>query len=73
MGYDAIPFFRFAKDPAEHARLMQPFQAGMARRGVLLRRDVNFICAAHTQEQIDHTIEMAGEVLLSLSKSGSAA
>lgn len=72
-GYDPIPFFNFSKDPAEHARLMQPFQAGMARRGVLLRRDVNFICAAHTQEQIDHTIEMAGEVLLSLSKSGSAA
>ncbi|KFE66588.1 myxochelin B biosynthesis transaminase MxcL [Hyalangium minutum] len=72
-GYDAIPFFNYAKTPPEHAKLMQPFQAGMARRGVLLRRDVNFICAAHTQEQIDHTIDMAEEVLHALNKSGSAA
>ncbi|WP_224244025.1 myxochelin B biosynthesis transaminase MxcL [Hyalangium gracile] len=69
LGYDAIPFFRFSKDPAEHAKKMQPFQAGMARRGVLLRRDVNFICAAHTPEQIDYTIEMAEEVMRSLSAS----
>ncbi|WP_328707150.1 hypothetical protein [Citreicoccus inhibens] len=43
-----------------------PFQAGMARRGILLRRDVNFSSAAHTPEQIDYTIEMAGEVVESL-------
>ncbi|XXF81262.1 myxochelin B biosynthesis transaminase MxcL [Myxococcaceae bacterium GXIMD 01537] len=66
IGYDAIPFFRYSKDPAEHARLMQPFQAGMAKRGILLRRDVNFICAAHTAEQIEYTVEMTGEVLRSL-------
>jgi aminotransferase MxcL len=66
IGYDAIPFFLFARDPAEHAKRMQPFQAGMARRGVLLRRDVNFICAVHTAEQIEYTIEMAGEVMQSL-------
>jgi aminotransferase MxcL len=63
IGYDAIPFFRMSKDMAEHAKLMQPFQGGMARRGVLLRRDVNFICAVHTQEQIAYTIDMAAEVM----------
>ncbi|MFP2908569.1 myxochelin B biosynthesis transaminase MxcL [Pyxidicoccus sp. 3LFB2] len=66
IGYDAIPFFLFDKNPVEHAKRMQPFQAGMARRGVLLRRDVNFICAAHTAEQVEYTIEMAGEVMESL-------
>ena len=63
VGYDAIPMFRFSPDMAEHARQMQPFQAAMARRGILLRRDVNFPGAAHTEEQIDYTIDMAGEVL----------
>lgn len=73
VGYDAIPFFLFARDPAEHAKRMQPFQGAMARRGVLLRRDVNFICAAHTAEQIDYTIEMAGEAMQSLLTSTSSA
>ncbi|MCP3060388.1 myxochelin B biosynthesis transaminase MxcL [Myxococcus sp. K38C18041901] len=68
LGYDAIPFFRYSPDMAEHAKLMTPFQGGMARRGILLRRDVNFIGAAHTEEQIDYTVEMAGEVLRSLAK-----
>jgi aminotransferase MxcL len=68
IGYDAIPFFLFDKNPAEHAKRMQPFQGAMARRGVLLRRDVNFICAAHTAEQIEYTIEMAGEALQSLAQ-----
>ncbi|WP_304466076.1 myxochelin B biosynthesis transaminase MxcL [Vitiosangium sp. GDMCC 1.1324] len=63
LGYDAIPLLRFSKDPAENAKLTQPFQAGMARRGILLRRDLNFICGAHTAEQIDYTIDMAEEVL----------
>ncbi len=67
-GYDAIPFLRFAMDPAEHARRMQPFQGGMARRGILLRRDVNFICAAHTEAQIDYTIDMAEEVMKELAR-----
>ncbi|WP_426752076.1 myxochelin B biosynthesis transaminase MxcL [Myxococcus sp. Y35] len=72
IGYDAIPFFLFAKDPTEHARLMQPFQAAMARRGVLLRRDVTFLTTAHTEEQIDYTIEMAGEALRSLARPAAA-
>jgi aminotransferase MxcL len=72
IGYDAIPFFLFDKNPVEHGKRMQPFQAGMARRGVLLRRDVNFICAAHTAEQIEYTIEMAGEVMQSLLASAPA-
>ncbi|HYI00030.1 myxochelin B biosynthesis transaminase MxcL [Hyalangium sp.] len=65
-GYDSIPFFSFSKHPADHVRLMLPFQGGMARRGVLLRRDLNFICAPHTEEQIDHTIDMAEEVMRTL-------
>lgn len=72
IGYDAIPFFLFAKDPAEHAKQMQPFQAGMARRGILLRRDVTFLSTAHTEEQIDYAIEMTGEVLRSLAKPAAA-
>jgi aminotransferase MxcL len=35
----------------------------MARRGILLRRDLNFICSAHTAAQIDYTIDMAEEVM----------
>ncbi|MCP3099478.1 myxochelin B biosynthesis transaminase MxcL [Myxococcus sp. K15C18031901] len=68
VGYDAIPMFRFSPDLAEHAKQMQPFQAGMARRGILLRRDVNFPGSAHTEEQIDYTIAMAGEVLRATAK-----
>lgn len=71
-GYDPIPFFLFSKNPSEHVKLMQPFQAGMARRGVLLRRDLNFISAVHTPEQIDHTIEMAEEVLQTMSSATAA-
>ncbi|WP_404372971.1 myxochelin B biosynthesis transaminase MxcL [Corallococcus coralloides] len=66
IGYDAVPFFRFDKVVPEHVEKMIPFQAGMARRGVLLRRDLNFISAVHTVEQIDHTIAAAGEVLREL-------
>lgn len=58
-GYDAIPCFRFAPDPAEHARAMSVFQGLMARRGVLLRRDVNFVSAAHTEAQIAYTVDQA--------------
>ncbi|NOK14958.1 myxochelin B biosynthesis transaminase MxcL [Corallococcus exercitus] len=66
IGYDAVPFFRFSHVIPEHIEKMIPFQAGMARRGVLLRRDLNFISAVHTVEQIDHTIAAAGEVLREL-------
>ena len=73
LGYDAIPLFRFSKDLAENGKLTQPFQAGMARRGILLRRDLNFICAAHTAEQIDYTIAMTEEVLRENARRASAA
>lgn len=66
LGYDAIPFFLFDRDPAKHARRMRDFQAHMARRGVLLRRDVNFLSAAHTEAQVDHTIAAARESLEAL-------
>jgi aminotransferase MxcL len=57
VGYDAIPMFLFSKNPAEHAKIAEKFLAQMAKRGVILRRDVNFICAVHTQAQIDFTIK----------------
>ncbi|RKH16164.1 aminotransferase class III-fold pyridoxal phosphate-dependent enzyme [Corallococcus praedator] len=72
IGYDAVPFFRFSKEIPHHIMQMIPFQAGMARRGVILRRDLNFISAVHTEQQIDHTIAAAGEVLRELT-AGSAA
>lgn len=70
LGYDAIPFFLFSDDLAVHTRLMERFQAAMAQRGVLLRRDVNFICGAHTLEQIDATVAAAGDALQELAGSG---
>jgi aminotransferase MxcL len=62
-GYDAMPCLQLAADPDIHARRAHDLLAGMARRGVLLRRDVNFISAAHTPEHIDAAIVAAGEVL----------
>ena len=67
VGYHPIPMFLFAKNPLEHAKLAEPFLAEMAKRGVLLRRDVNFICAAHTHSQIEYTakaVEAALEAMI---------
>lgn len=66
VGYDAIPMFLFATNPAEHVKYAEPFLAEMAKRGILLRRDVNFICGAHTQIQIDQTIAAAKSALLAM-------
>lgn len=63
VGYDSIPMFLFSKDPAKHVQLAEPFLAEMAKRGVIMRRDVNFICAAHTEEQIENTITFCGHAL----------
>ncbi|CAN94049.1 Glutamate-1-semialdehyde 2,1-aminomutase [Sorangium cellulosum So ce56] len=70
VGYDAIPFFLMAEDLAVHTKRMEPFVGAMARRGVLLRRDVNFLCGAHTEAQIDHTIDAAHDALLELASRG---
>lgn len=71
VGYDAIPLFSFAPgDMARHARLMQPFQGHMARRGVLLRRDVSFLCGAHTEAQVEHTVQAAQESLRAMKAAG---
>lgn len=64
VGYDAIPFFRFDPAPQKHVEMMKIFQGLMAERGVLLRRDVNFISGAHTAEQIDFAVNAARESLL---------
>lgn len=70
VGYDPIPMFLFSKNPAEHARIAEKFLAQMAKRGVLLRREVNFICAAHTEAQIDFTISAVKESLLAMHADG---
>lgn len=70
VGYDPIPMFLFSKNPAEHAQIAEKFLAQMAKRGVLLRREVNFICAAHTEVQIDFTINAIKESLLAMQKDG---
>lgn len=66
VGYDAIPLFRHSPDMAEQARYMERYVGAMARRGVILRRDVNFISAAHTEAQIDFTVEASDAALVEL-------
>ncbi len=65
-GYDAIPFFAFAPDMPTHARLMEALLGAVAKHGVILRRDVNFLTSAHTAEQIDFTIEAVAKGLQEL-------
>lgn len=67
-GYDCIPFFLFDRDMARHVELMRDFQGRMAKRGVLLRRDVNFISGAHTVEHIDFAIDAVRESLKELQR-----
>lgn len=62
-GYDSIPMFLFASNPAEHAAPATRFVGLMAQRGFILRRDVNFLSAAHTGEQVDGLIEATAEAL----------
>lgn len=69
-GYDAIPFFLFSEDLRVHTNLAEQFLGAMAKRGVLLRRDLNFICGAHTEAQIDFTADAAHESLLDMAKRG---
>lgn len=70
VGYDAIPMFLFSRNPEEHVRLAEPFVAEMASRRVLLRRDVNFICGAHSDAQIDATIEAVKASLQAMEQAG---
>jgi aminotransferase MxcL len=70
VGYDAIPLLRFHPDMATHARLAEPFVGAMARRGVLFRRDVNFLSSAHTEAQIDHTVDAVEDALRELEQRG---
>jgi aminotransferase MxcL len=70
VGWDALPFFEFAPDMAEQARLAEPFVGAMARRGVLFRRDVNFLSSAHTVAQVDATIDAAADALREIVQRG---
>ena len=73
VGYAPIPFFQFSPDPVHNAAQMEHFLAGMARRGVLLRRDVNFLSCVHTPDQIEHTIDAAQATLEEMSPRARAA
>ncbi|MEQ8275898.1 MAG: aminotransferase class III-fold pyridoxal phosphate-dependent enzyme [Deltaproteobacteria bacterium] len=70
VGYDCLPFFLFDRAPDRHAPLAREFVALMAERGFLLRRDLNFICAAHTEAQIDAAIEAAERSLETMVEAG---
>ncbi|CCQ10011.1 Glutamate-1-semialdehyde aminotransferase [Pseudoalteromonas luteoviolacea B = ATCC 29581] len=70
VGYDPIPMFLFANDPQEHVKLAIPFLAEMAKRGILLRREVNFICGVHTQEHINKTITAVKSALIAMKEAG---
>lgn len=70
VGYDPIPMFLFAKDPQEHVKFAVPFLAEMAKRGVLMRREVNFICGAHTEAHINETIAAVRTSLIAMKEAG---
>lgn len=70
VGYDAIPMFLFSRNPQKHVKFAEPFVAEMAARGVLLRRDVNFISSAHTQAHIEHSIQAARGALEAMQRAG---
>jgi aminotransferase MxcL len=71
LGYDAIPFFRYGDDLAVHTRFMEKFLGAMATRGVLLRRDVQFLSGAHSEAQIDFTIDAVDGSLAELKEGAS--
>jgi Glutamate-1-semialdehyde aminotransferase len=56
-GYDPIPMLNFASMPEQHLPLAKSFVGEMAKRGILMRRDVNFINAAHTEQHIEFTLQ----------------
>ena len=70
VGYDPVPMFLFDRDMAVHAGYAEIFLGEMAERGVLLRRDVNFICALHQAQQITYTIDAASASLYAMRERG---
>ncbi|WP_315093426.1 aminotransferase class III-fold pyridoxal phosphate-dependent enzyme [uncultured Cellulomonas sp.] len=56
-GYDPMPCLWFADRPDEHTRRATVFVAEMARRGFLMRRDVNFVSASHQRADVDAALE----------------
>lgn len=63
LGYDPMPMLRFAPAMPDHVPIATKFVGAMAQRGILMRRDVNFMCDAHSDALIDETIAAAREVL----------
>lgn len=70
VGYPQIPLLRFSSDLATQAKLAAPFVGAMARRGVIFRRDVNFLSSAHTDAQIDLTVDAVDDALRELTRRG---
>lgn len=70
IGYDAIPMFVFDRNPDKHLPLAKEFVGLMAEQGILLRRDVNFISAAHTSAQIEQTLAAISNALSTMSQLG---
>lgn len=69
MVWVTIPFLCFyLKKTIEHEKIAEKFLAEMAKRGIIMRRDVNFICAVHTLEKIDFTIYSVESSLKSMLK-----
>lgn len=66
VGYDPLPVLRFSSNIDIHNRRVEPFLAAMARRGVLMQRNVNFITGAHSDQHIDFFLEVVREALTQL-------
>lgn len=73
VGYDPLPMLLFHPDREKNAGPGEAFQGEMAARGVLLRRDLNFISGAHTRPQIEHAIEAASDSLRAMKAAGTFA
>ena len=63
VGYDPLPMLRFSPEPETHSWQARAFLAEMARRGILLRRELNFVTAAHDEKHIEFTLDAAAEAL----------
>lgn len=61
-GYDPMPCLVFS-EVSRHAGWPQYLLGGLARRGFLLRRDVNFLTAAHRNEDVSRLVAATGDVL----------
>lgn len=69
-GYPPLPCFRFAEDPVQHQTAARCFLGAAAARGVLFRRDVNFITGAHSSADIEYATIASSDALKTAKKQG---